>query len=142
MVEKALVIEDGFLGRTFDKFNLSSLVCSMLGADAFTEVYFQTESGNEYLIYCPMNEYEQRTHDWFLLNAGKLSRIPLSRKEIEKGILKIGESFSYGKGGITTPVTKITCVNTHRRYSSSCFNGAEESDIRNQFAKKVIRLYI
>lgn len=142
MAEKEIVVEGCFLGRVLDKFNLDWLLPSMLGADAFTEIFINTESGNQYLIYRPVNEYGQRVGNWLLLNAKNLSPQVLSELEMKNGVLKVGEPFTYGCGGRTTPVTRITCVNTQRKYFPGYFGkDTEESDIRNEFAKKAIKLH-
>ncbi|MFA7170379.1 MAG: hypothetical protein WC180_00130 [Candidatus Paceibacterota bacterium] len=144
MTEESIAIEGKYLGRTFSEFYLHNLEPSMLGSDAFTEVYFETTSGNEYLIFRPVDRNgEIIFNKWSLTNLRKpWDVVLLSEEDIKNGVLRTGQRFDYGRGH-TTVITKITCVNTQRNYSSLSLmkmTGGETSDIRNEFARNCIRM--
>ena len=114
----------------------------MLGNDAFTEMYFETESGNEYKVF------RGRDGRWLMMDArvnqGKrpeeMKGTVLSEEDLEKGVLRVGKSFEYGKGGRTTVITKITAVNGNRMYSPDYLKDYTEgnvSNVRQEFAKRL-----
>lgn len=139
-MNRALIIEDKYLGREVDGFMLKSLTEPMLGNDAFSEVYFKTESGNMYLIHEFPNEFGGRGN-WVLRNTEDWKKvITLFEQDIEDGQLETGKPFEYGLGGHTTIVTQIICVNTRKEYILRAFQD-NECDVRNDFAKKAIGLF-
>lgn len=145
MTEESIAVEGKYLGITVSEFYLHSLEPSMLGSDAFTEVYFKTKSGNEYLIFRPVDQTGEIIFSkWSLINLRKpWGNVLLSEEDIKNGVLRTGQQFDYGKRGYTTAITKITCVNTQRNYSSQYLmqmTGGKTSDIRNEFAKNCIRM--
>lgn len=138
-MNRALIIEDKYLGREVDGFMLKSLTEPMSGNDAFSEVYFKTESGNMYLIH-EFSDPFGRKGDWVLRNVKDIKEVViLSEPDIEDGQLETGKPFEYGFGGHTTIVTQIICVNTRKEYILRAFQD-NECDVRSDFAKKAIGL--
>lgn len=142
--EEYTAIEGKYLGRTFSEFYLRNLT-STSGSDVFTEVYIETSSGNEYLIFRPVDQNEERLFNTWALTSLRRpgSLILLSEEDIKNGVLRTGRQYEYGKGGYTTAVTKITCVNTKKGYFPQPLmkmTGGKTSDIRNEFAKRFVRM--
>lgn len=140
-----------FAGAEFKKFSLDHLAKmrkpSQLGGDAFARVYFETESGNIYLVVNMLKDrmfsgrearmkdeeldaYERMFEklskiggEFGLINGkanegrGDITQIQLlSAEDDEKSLLEKGKPFRYGKGGMTTKVTRITAVSEKLYY--------------------------
>ena len=121
------------LGRGFSKFDLKSLECGQLGNDAFTEVYFTTESGNVYRISQPKSGFSGHKQHWSLFNLRMKDEYQFTPAEITKGSLEAGEPFRYGFPGATSNIQAILCVNASRCYGK--MNAEFVSDIRHEFAE-------
>src|SRR6266446_3829376 len=99
-IDRAVSVEGNYLGREFQEFSLRQFSQNgkeegayMLGNDAFTEIYFQTRSGNTYKIYKKLDGR------FMLLNASTISETSLSEEDLENSIIKIGMPFKYGNSG-------------------------------------------
>lgn len=132
--EKSVSVDGKHLGREMNDFPLHFITSPYPGSDSFTEVHFETVSGNLYTIY--------KSGDGGLVLAdgraskGKGSFIgsPLTEEDIKNGILKIGKSFTYGKSGTTSEISKIIAVNASRHYYPDDLKQMTEgvSDIRDR----------
>lgn len=132
------------VGR-FDLMNVSQPYPA-LGNDAFTEVYFTTESGNLYKIW--QTETESGKGDkWMIANVrenksagrtGKVRGYAFADEEIRKATLEVGKSFRYGDVGVTTRVKAILAVNASRCYTSPPTSTDMVCDIRNEFNRSVL----
>lgn len=141
-MNKQVLIEEIYLGRELSNFSLASLIEGMFGNDAFSEVYFKTESGNMYLIHEQTTKFGQKG-PWELRTARDPSEVYVfSSQEIRNGnlVLAVGQSFFYGRTGVTTGITQIVCVNTRRRYFPGAIGGGS-LNIRSEFAKKAMGIY-
>lgn len=111
-----------YTASSFDKFSLVSLrgdlsnLSAMLGGDAFTEVYFKTESGNIYKFFREKDEYGHPTK-WALVKKDNLNtKYYPTDAEMYYGFLQLQEQFYYGTGGYSSKVVEIICVNSSRVY--------------------------
>lgn len=141
--DKWVMVEGQFLATETTEFQLRSLECAYLGGDRFTEVYFETNSGN---TYCIRNRAYHGFYDggeWELLNLGIHARkgrhvrgYAFSKEEIEEETLVVGQPFIFGRSGTTTRVLRITCVNYDRIYDAQALQemtGGATTDIREHF---------
>lgn len=129
------------------EFRLSNFFGSMLGGDAFSEVYFRTRSGNIYHIHEPDNKYGQKSGHFVLTNArdnagkGNDAKVYTFGEEALSALaLQIGEPFVYSEGhGWTTEVTEIVPVNSPRCYVANYFaeRDIEPTSIKDEFNKIV-----
>lgn len=142
------VMIDGFLGREMSDFDLSSLLPSQLGSDAFTEVYVETDSNNTYSLIDLGEMYPDQypPHTFSIFNGRELQarakrgekglavEYVMRPEDMEAGRLEVGEPFHYA-GGNTSRLKKITCVNTGRIYSPDELGRITEgaSDVRSNF---------
>lgn len=124
------------MGRGFNRFALKSLDCGQLGNDAFTEVYFTTESGNVYRISQPKNGFGGHEPYWCMVSISHKASgaYRMSDVEITVGVLEVGKPFRYGPGW-SSKVQAILCVNASRCYGK--VNAEFVSDIRNEFNRMV-----
>jgi len=140
----SVVIDKNYLGLEVNHFDLQSLnpKVDMLGNDKFTEVLFETQSGNMYLIY------RLPDHTFAIAdaksNTGKgLKQIKgslLSDSEIANGVLEVGKNFHFGKGWQTSPISKITCINGNKIYDETRIHeltGGKNSDARDKFKNRI-----
>lgn len=143
--ERSVLVDGKYLGRELNEFKLRSLSGASggayLGADAFTQVFLETDSGNIYLIYKPKTddpiEAEWLSGNWVIANGrsshdGQLIGSEMSDLTVENAEVKVGEPFSY-IDGTTTPITKITAVITDRVKMGGLKYDAEPSDIVNKW---------
>lgn len=147
-INRVVGIEGRFLGREVGEYKLwghsekgQEAGADMLGNDAFTEIYFETISGNLYKIY------PTRDGRWAMVDArsnrGKgqeAKGVDLAEEDLQKGVLRVGKSFGYGKGGRTTEIAKITCVSGNRVYDAEYlkkYTVGNTSNIRDRF-KRII----
>jgi len=119
-----------------NKFNLKSLECGQRGNDAFTGVYFTTESGNIYRISQPENRFGGREPYWCVISVNyKTSGMyKFADVELMAGVLEVGKPFRYGTGW-SSNIQAILCVNANRCYGK--VNADFVSDIRNEFLRLV-----
>lgn len=113
----------------------------MIGNDAFTEIYMETAPGNVYRLQ------ESRDGSWWIVsmreNAGKgrgAKGYKLTEAELETGLLKVGQPFTFGQGGKTTEISKITAVAGNRVYQKEFLDKMTEgrsSNIRNRFSDAI-----
>lgn len=127
--ETYVVSGEQFLGGEFNRFNLSNLTAAMLGNDKYTEVYIETLSGNTYMLKENMD-----SGMWELVNGKTHVVSEIDRKELEGGILELGQPFRFGTIGTTTPLTKITAINANRQYTKDYLQKmGPQTDIRERF---------
>lgn len=143
-IERAVSIEGKFLGLELSQFplwNFSEKAMLeggyMVGNDALTEVYIETEDGNIYRIF------PDRDRRYVLIDARANERmgrnakaIPLSEEVLEKSVLQVGHRFEYRKGDRTARITKLTAVNGRRMYVEEWltkYTNSLSSDVRRRF---------
>src|SRR3989344_3744624 len=73
-INRAVAVEGQFLARELGEFSLRGFSdkgqeegAAMLGNDAFTEIYFDTESGNSYKIY--QERSPDKGRQWVLVDT-------------------------------------------------------------------------
>lgn len=117
---KFVSIDDKHLAHLYDRpgdsFRLADVIAPhpMMGGDAFTELYFRTQSGNIYHIVQERGEFGRKA-GFVLRNARAKQDVPLDVQRLNDAEIEIGASFNYGSGG-TTPVVEIVPVNGSRCY--------------------------
>lgn len=142
-IDRLVYMSDGRLANELGELELKNLLPNQLGSGGFNQTFFETDSGNIYVIYEKMDADGNRISNEFAIanahsNEGKgkeAKGLSLSDEEIENGVLKIGEPFEYGKGGISTRITNITAV-TSKMINPATLEGKpeeEKSDIDQRF---------
>lgn len=143
--QRSVIVDEHYLGADVQQFDLRFLYGTYSGADAFTEVYFTTASGNLYCIY-----REDESYKYFIADARKnfgkggdsLQGSFLEQADIDRGVLQVGAAFNYGTSGRTSPISRILCVNGYREYENQelvQITGGVVGDLRQQFRSIVMK---
>jgi len=136
---RAVLLEGCQLGREVRGFELRHLRPGAMGGDAFTEVYFATDSGNLYAVW-----RDARSGDCHMADArsnwnrgASLTGNTLPEEQVAAMRLQVGQPLDYGGGRHTSSVARILCVNGGRRYDpdylADITDGPPAEDLRAQF---------
>ena len=137
------VVADGWLAGWCQEFLFEWVADSgMIGGDAFTEVYFTTNSGNIYRIGTACGRGNRGGWQYSVMNAnlqrGKATLAEesiLSHEEALSLVLRVGSPLMWS-GGNTTAITSILAVNAARCYPNISTH-LPQASLRRKFWERI-----
>lgn len=87
-----------YIVERFSNFTIRDWEHKLLPFDA--RLIFSTKSGNEYMI-------KREGSNIVLINKQRNTQTFLTQKDIDEGVIRVGEIFEFGNGGSTSEVAAI-----------------------------------